>query len=63
MKWNKLTTLAVGITATTIIAFNNLTQLLEKMIIPQLNKGLLLGFGIIFLVILIYAKINKKLFK
>lgn len=64
MKWNKIIILIISLIATSVIVFNNLIQLTEKLFLPETNKGMVAGFLIIMATVFIYTLINvKEIFK
>jgi len=44
MKWNKALILIISLIATSIVVFNNLVQLSEKLFLPEAKKGMILSF-------------------
>jgi len=60
MKWNKSHPLIIGTIATSIVVFNNLSQLIEMVIYPEFQTKIVFGFIIILGVVIAYSFLNIK---
>ena len=62
MKWNKAIILIISLIATSIVIFNNIIQLSEKLFLPDAKKGMILSFLVIMTTVFIYTLINIREF-
>lgn len=60
MKWNKITTLIMGVFATSIVVFNNLIQIHEKIIFPAVRQNLIISFLLVLIGVIFYSIVNIK---
>ncbi|MEK6882572.1 MAG: hypothetical protein AABY22_23325 [Nanoarchaeota archaeon] len=60
MKWKKSTILIISLMATSVIIFNNLVQLSEKILLPSINQKYFNAFILTLIVVFVYAIVNRK---
>ena len=60
MKWSKLMTLTVGLFGTSVVVFNNLIQMYEKIIYPSVRQDLITSFLIVLGMVIFYSIVNIK---
>lgn len=54
---------AITIVSISIVVFNNISQLVQELFIPQLNLRLWLAFGLAVIGVITYAVVNKEMLK
>ena len=63
MKLQKFLIFVISILSISIVVFNNVTDIAEKLFVPKFDKYLFTSFAILTLVIVSYAFINKDMLK
>ena len=61
MKWRKFIVFIITILSISVVVFNNLTDVIEKVFTPIINLNIFIGFMIAILSVIIYAIVNKDM--
>jgi len=60
---SKFLIFVITILGISIVVFNNLSQIIKEIFMPDFNLSLWAGFGMLVLIITSYAVINKKMLR
>ena len=57
----KLSIFSITILSISVVVFNNLTDIIQKIFIPEFQQGIYVSFGLITLGVTTYTVINKNM--
>jgi len=60
MKWDKITALIVSLMIASVVAFNSLIQLAERLFLPEVKQGMIQALLFIMVIVIIYTIKNRK---